>query len=106
MNERVVRTTPTADDDIRAIHAWWTANRTAAPNLFLSEFANAVSLIGAMPLIGKRYRAPGMPALRRYLLRSTRYHIYYTVSSSEVVLLTVWGAVRGTTPNFEAFTLK
>ena len=100
MSERVVRTTPTADDDIRAIHAWWTENRPAAPTLFLSELAHAVAFIAASPFVMKRYRAPGVPTLRRYLLRATRYHVYYIASQQEVVILTVWGAVRGTTPNF------
>ena len=101
MTERIVRTTATADDDIRTIHAWWTENRTAAPKLFLTELAHAVSFIGSSPFVSKRYRAPGVPTLRRYLLRTTRYHVYYIASEQDVVILTVWGAVKGTTPNFK-----
>ena len=102
MTERVVRTTATADAQVRVIHAWWVENRTAAPNLFASEFAHAVSLLASAPLIGKRYQGSGVRGVRRYLLRATRCHVYYIVSGDEILLLSVWGAVRGTTPDLKA----
>jgi plasmid stabilization system protein ParE len=99
MTERSVFTTPVADENIRAIDSWWRENRLASPDLFVSELALAVSLIGSFPHIGKRYHPPRIRTLRRYLLRATRYHIYYIESGiDELTILTVWGAVRGTTP--------
>jgi hypothetical protein len=41
-----VRTTPEADDHVRAINEWWRKHRTAAPSLFLDELAAALALIG------------------------------------------------------------
>ena len=63
----------------------------------------AVSLIASFPKLGKRYQGSGVPRLRRYLLRSTRYHVYYqdNTTADEVLVLTIWGAVRGTTPHFK-----
>lgn len=104
MSERTVFTTPIADANIRVIDAWWRENRLAAPDLFLDELALAVSLIGSFHHLGKRYQGPRIPSLRRYLLRSTRYHLYYVESGPEALtILTVWGAVRGQTPDFSAF---
>jgi plasmid stabilization system protein ParE len=101
MTDLPVRATAIAEADIRAINAWWRENRTAAPDLFADELSLAISLISSFPLLGKRYPAAKVPRLRRYLLRSSRYHVYYLPSQSEVVVLTIWGAVRGTTPNFK-----
>ena len=95
-----IRATPLAEADIASIDRWWRENRTAAPSLFIDELQLAASLLESFPLLGKRYRAPQIPRLRRYLLRATRYHLYYVRSDTEIVLLTVWGAVRGTTPNY------
>jgi hypothetical protein len=36
-----VRTTPEADDHIRAIDEWWRKHRTAAASLFLDELQAA-----------------------------------------------------------------
>ena len=36
-----VRTTPEADNHVRAIDEWWRRNRTAAPSLFLDELGAA-----------------------------------------------------------------
>ena len=101
MKDLVVRATAIAEADIRTIDAWWRENRTAAPDLFLDELRLAVSLIGSFPLLGKRYPAAKVPRLRRYLLRASRYHVYYLPSPSEVLVLSIWGTVRGTTPNFK-----
>jgi len=39
-----------------------------------------------------------VPPIRRILLRTTRNHIYYQVHDDRIVLLSVWGAVRGSGP--------
>jgi plasmid stabilization system protein ParE len=50
-----VRTTPEADDHVRAIDEWWRRNRTAAPSLFLDELAAAFALIASAPNVGHPY---------------------------------------------------
>jgi plasmid stabilization system protein ParE len=100
MTDLPVVVSPHAETNIRRIHHWWSENRLAAPSLFLDELALSLSLLGSFPGLGKMYRSPGVPRLRRYLLRASRYHVYYFDSKTQVTVLTVWGAVRGATPNF------
>ena len=94
-------TPPEVEDEIRAINAWWRENRTAAPNLFAEELAVAFDLLRGAPHVGRRYRHPKIPNIRRLLLRATRYHVYYSVDRETVVVLAVWSAVRGTGPILE-----
>jgi plasmid stabilization system protein ParE len=100
MTQRRVVTTPEADEDAREIDAWWIENRGAAPNLFLEELADALALLALEAGIGIRHSHQELPGLRRYLLRATRYHIYFVYSDELVVIVGIWGATRGTTPRF------
>src|SRR4051812_21785936 len=99
MKKRRVLTTPEADDDARSIDTWWMTNRPAAPNLFVEELANAVALLAMEPGVGIRYASRAIPRLHRLLLRASRYHVYYTFNDDNVVIVAIWGAVRGTTPS-------
>lgn len=93
-------TAPEADEDARRIDEWWVQHRGAAPNLFMEELADAISLIGMEAGVGVRYVHREIPGLRRYLLRSTRFHLYFIYSDELVVLIGIWGAMRRTTPRF------
>jgi plasmid stabilization system protein ParE len=93
-----VFTTPEADLQIMEMDAWWRANRDKAPNLFEEELALAFEMIGAAPGVGKRYPHPGA-AVRRVLMRSTRNHVYYVEWDDRVVVVAVWGAVKGSGPD-------
>ena len=75
------------------------ANRHAAPDLSRDEFAAALELIGLQPLAGRRYRRALPAEVRRVILRSTRYHVYYTVREADALVVAVWSAVRGTGPD-------
>jgi len=90
-----VVTSPEADEEIRRIDGWWREHRPAAPHLFMNELAEAIALIAETPEIGHCYPRPGIPALRRLLLRATRYHVYYVFDGSMAAVLSVWSAVRG-----------
>lgn len=94
---------PEAEAQVRKIDDWWRENRTAAPELFVQELAAAVALIQSSPQIGRRRRHPGLPGLRRVLLRSTRYHLYYVPDDSgeRLFVLAVWSAVRGRLPRLQ-----
>lgn len=77
MKKRRVVTTPEADEDAKAIDLWWVKNRSAAPNLFVEELADTVGLLGAEAGVGVRHAHPAIVGLPRYLLRSSRYHVYW-----------------------------
>ena len=100
MKQRRVVTTPEADEDAKRIDRWWMRNRSAAQNLFVEELADALALLGMEAGVGMRYAHRAIPGLRRYLLRSTRYHLYFVYSDELVVIVGIWGATRRTTPRF------
>jgi len=99
-----VTVVPDAEAQIRRIDEWWQENRTAAPELFVQELAAAIALIESAPRIGRRRRHPGVPGLRRVLLRATRYHLYYVADESgeRLFVLALWSAVRGRPPRLRA----
>jgi len=93
-----VRTTRTSDGQIAAVDAWWRANRTKAPDLFLDELADAFALIEAAPELGRPWTDSAVPGVRRIVMRATRYHIYYRIDGDDIWVLAVWSAVRGRGP--------
>lgn len=82
------------------MHVWWRVNRPAAPTLFLEELEGAFELLSAAPDVGRRYRHRWIPGLRRLLLPATKHHVYYVhdEEADVVIVLAVWGAVRGHGP--------
>ncbi len=89
---------PEAETQVRTIDVWWRRERTAAPNLFAEELAAAFSLLSGAPRAGRPYPHPTVAGIRRVLLRSSRYHVYYKIHKDSVVVLAVWSAVRGIGP--------
>jgi plasmid stabilization system protein ParE len=97
MQKRVLLA-PEARDQARTIDAWWREHRPGAPELFVEELSSAVSMLSSVPKGGKPYRR-AMRGLRRFLLRSTRYHLYYRLKDGDVLVVTIWSAVRGSGPD-------
>ena len=93
-----VRTTPVADAHIEALDAWWRASREKAPDLFEQELALAFRTISAAPGSGRTYQHASAH-LRRVLLRSTRTHVYYVECDDHVLVVAVWGAIKGIGPD-------
>ena len=93
--------TPEAADDIRRVHEWWVAHRPSAPGLFLEELAEASALLAKSPDAGRRYGIRGVPGVRRWLLRASRYHVYYAHDGANVHVLAIWSAVRGRGPRIK-----
>lgn len=94
-----VVTTPEADAQILAIGDWWRTHRPGAPSLFAEELAHCFIVLAQAPDIGKPYRRhSSVPGLRRVLLRSTRYHVYYVPRPDAVGVLAVWHSHRGQSP--------
>ncbi len=100
MRYRRVITTPEADADAQRIDEWWIQHRGAASNLFVEELADAIALLELEAGVGVRFAHSAIPGLRRYLLRSTRYHVYFVHTDDLVIIVAIWGATRGTTPRF------
>ncbi len=89
-----------AGAQLRVIDDWWRSNRLAAPGLFTEEFASAVETLAAYPSVGTPVRRRRFKGLRRFLLRATRYHVYYVATDRTVTVLAVWSAVRGSGPPY------
>jgi len=86
---------------IRAAHAWWRANRLAAPLVFADEIASVVARLRAAELVaGALYPSRSVPGVRRVLCPRTRYHVYYVIDDEldAAVILAVWGGKRGRGP--------
>jgi len=92
--------TPRAEVQIREIQEWWWENRREAPELFTEEFEGALDLLETSPDIGQPYRGTKVRGVRRLLLTGSRNHVYYVhdPDRSKVVIIAVWGAVRGKRP--------
>lgn len=97
--------TPEAEQQVRAIDAWWRINRSIAPHLFVEELAAACELVAGAPLAGRRYEHAEVAGVRRILMRASRYHLYYKEHEESVLVLAVWSAVRGTGPDLRNLPL-
>ena len=101
---RQVVVSPQAEAQIRSIDAWWRRNRNDSPDLFSSELESAFSTLAVAPRTGKPYRRGKLKGVRRILLRATRKHVYYLVGTEVVIVLAVWGSVKGSGPDLKALT--
>ena len=78
---------------------WWRRNRPAAPDLFEEELNATLGLIVATPELGSVFEQDDLDVeVRRVLMSRTRNHVYYSVTATEVVVHTVWGAPLGRGP--------
>lgn len=96
-----VRTTPQPDLHILELDAWWRDHRDRAPDLFEQELTIALRTISAVPGAGKIYAHPEAE-VRRFLMRATRNHVYYVERDECVLVVAVWGAVKGSGPDLSA----
>ena len=87
-----------AERQLGIIDDWWRQNRPAATELFEQEFASATETLATHPGVGAPVRRRRVKGLRRFLLRATRYHVYYVATDRVVFVLAVWSAVRGSGP--------
>ena len=94
-----IRLTPDAAAQFAAVDGWWRENRRAAADLFSDELAHAMELLRSLPFAGRPLRRRGTKGVRMLLLKATRYHAFYTVTSDEIRVLAVWSAVRRSGPD-------
>ena len=93
-----VRFVPAAIEQLEAADSWWRANRDKAPNLLGEEFEQAIDLLRDEPRLGAAYENDQLPDARRFLLKRTRFHIYYVVRHETLVVVAVWSAISGYGP--------
>lgn len=89
-----------AESAVERADAWWRDHRPAAPDLLFEELAGALELIARAPHSGAPHPSRRAPGVRRWLLPSTRYHVYYSIddASRTVTVRTFWHAMRGRAP--------
>jgi plasmid stabilization system protein ParE len=87
-----------ATSETETINQWWRENRPAAPDLFATELAGALSALALLPALGAPARSARLAGVRRVLLQKTRYHVYYRLRGEALEILAVWHAARGTGP--------
>ncbi|MBE7419392.1 MAG: type II toxin-antitoxin system RelE/ParE family toxin [Ideonella sp.] len=90
----VVEVTPRALAQLERAASWWAANRPAAPGAIADDFEAATRLLARQPGIGARSTSQRFPELRRLYLERVRYHVYYDVRDSKVMILAFWHASR------------
>ena len=94
-----LRLTPRALADAKRNETWWRRYRSKAEDLFEQELDGALERIVTMPNVGCVYEQEGRDVeVRRLLMPKTRNHVYYAVTATEIVVLTVWGAPKGRGP--------
>lgn len=93
--------TPRAEAQIFEIDAWWRDHRDKAPNKFEEELSQVLETLATIPGAGSRYPHP-VGDVRRLLLRVTRQHVYYVEEPDRVLVLAVWGAVKGVGPDLNS----
>jgi hypothetical protein len=59
-----------ADAQVDKVEAWWRRNRLGAPDLFMTELAEALIALAEMPTLGVEYRAK-TATVRRVLRRAS-----------------------------------
>jgi plasmid stabilization system protein ParE len=90
-----LRFAPRALADAKRMKTWWRQNRTKAEDLFERELEGALERIRTMPSLGSVYKHEGLDVeVRRLLMPKTRNHVYYAITATEIVVLTVWGSQK------------
>jgi hypothetical protein len=86
-------------DDIVEAQTWWVANRHDAAGLMSEELTAAFDELPEVAESLPRFRRVGLRDIRRHFLPRVHRHIYFHISTDgNVVVLAVWGAVRGLLP--------
>jgi hypothetical protein len=89
LTSRRVRFTATARRHVLREKAWWLEHRIY-PEVFVSEFEQAVKLLSVLPGAGRLYERAGIPGLRRVYVPKVACHLYYTFDEVTVVVRAFW----------------
>ncbi len=88
--------------DLDEVAAWWEANRTDAPGLVTADLRVAITRLEREALTLPVFRRVDGQPIRRLHLPRTHRHIYFQVDVDRVLVLAVWGSVRGILPRLRA----
>lgn len=99
MARLALRFAPGAVAQLEEALDWWETNREKAPRLLATEFEAAVELLRNVPGAGIPYENGALVDARRYLLRRTRFHIYYVVRDKALIIAALWSGLRGHGPS-------
>lgn len=88
----IVVFTLAAQRDVDEIDSWWREQRPDSPDVFADELAEAVKVLGATPGIGRLFTRA--PPVRRWMLSTTKHHVYYAFDDDVLVVKRVWSARR------------
>lgn len=92
---------PTAKAQAVREDVWWQTNRPSAPNAFWEELHEAIELLRQFPDSGVVVRRAGVTTgLRRVLLPTSNYHVYFLKdeAASRLRIYAIWSAERGKGP--------
>lgn len=89
---------PSALRDIEDVAAWWELNRPDAPGLVTAELRDGAARLAHDASVLPVFRRIGDLSIRRLHLPRTHRHLYVHVEPDRVVVLAVWGSVRGLLP--------
>lgn len=93
---------PGARTDIVEARGWWMENRPEAPQLLVTELEDAFRTLPEIARALPLYRRVGALEVRRHHVPRVHRHIYFHFASEDIVVLAVWGAVRGLLPKLRA----
>src|SRR5262245_52749769 len=89
-----------AQEQLREIVEWWSANRRAVPPVALLEFDRCLTRLEFSPDAGPRFHRTRVPGVRRLVMRRTKHLVYYVHDAGNeiVYIIAVWGAPKGGDP--------
>jgi plasmid stabilization system protein ParE len=94
-----LRLTPRALTEAKRVQTWWRTERPKAPSLFEEELESTLARALDAPRLGVVYdRAALDVTVYRLLMPKTGHHVFYAVHGDELVVLSVWGAVKKAGP--------
>lgn len=87
-----------AERDAEETQAWWREHRPDAPLAVAEDLEAAFARLAEDGAILPVYTWAAGLAIRRLHLPRTHRHLYFAVEGDRVLILAVWGSVRGLLP--------
>jgi plasmid stabilization system protein ParE len=90
---------PGARADIVEAATWWALNRPDALELLVTGLTEALRHLPEVAHAMPRFRRVGTREVRRHHVPRVHRHVYFHFAANgDLVVLAVWGAVRGVLP--------
>lgn len=85
--------------DIERAAKWWAEDRLAAPGAVRKDVEEVLAALVLQPVIGTKVETGRTLPVRRFLMRRTKYWLYYRVRGGVLEVLCVWHSSRGSGPS-------